>query len=249
MTSIINAVIVDDEPFGAEALAQLVAQECPGIRITGKAGSVESGRTLITKQQPGLVFLDIEMADGTGFDLLQAFPNAPFRVIFVTGYDKYALQAIKCCAVDYLLKPVEAADLVNAVNKLETGGSTAAARLEHLLQFISKPQSKSSKICIPTQSGMELMQPGEILYAEASREYTMLHTIKNGVIVSSYNIGEFETMLEGFGFFRIHNSFIVNREHLVRYVKGEGGTAVMSNKMELPVSRRRKNEFLEWLKG
>jgi two-component system, LytTR family, response regulator len=245
----IKAVIIDDEIHGSNALEKIVQQECPEVEIVAKAGSVTSGVEMITRHQPQLVFLDIEMPDGTGFDLLSRFDKPAFQVIFVTGFDRYALQAIKCCAVDYLLKPVEPTELIKAVEKIkQTLQPVTIERLQHLVDFIAKPFHKSNKIYIPTQTGAELIPASEILYCEASREYTLLYSTQKSTITSSYNIGEFESMLEDFGFFRIHNSFIINREHLLRYVKGEGGTVIMSNKNELPVSRRRKTDFLEWLK-
>ncbi|MBL7732164.1 MAG: response regulator transcription factor [Chitinophagaceae bacterium] len=245
-----NAIIIDDETYGSATLEKMLQQHAPGIQVIAKAASAAEGRQAILKHQPDLVFLDIEMPGGSGFDLLAGFETPSFQVIFVTGYDRYALQAIKCCAVDYLLKPVEPAELNRALDKLNRNTQNATLeRLQHLVDFMAKPSNKSNKICVPTPNGMELIPASDICYCEASREYTLLHTTNNGVITSSYNIGEFESMLENFGFFRIHNSYIINHDKVLRYLKGEGGTVIMSNKTELPVSRRRKPEFLEWLKN
>ncbi|MCX6319373.1 MAG: LytTR family DNA-binding domain-containing protein [Bacteroidetes bacterium] len=245
-----KAVIVDDEELGSATLEKMVHQHAAGIKVVARASSAAEGKAAILQHQPELVFLDIEMPGGSGFDLLAEFENPSFQVIFVTGFDRYALQAIKCCAVDYLLKPVEPAELLRSLEKLKrTTQPVTLERLQHLVDFIAKPRNKSNKICVPTQSGMELIPASDILYCEASREYTILHTAGHGSIISSYNIGEFESMLEDFGFFRIHNSYIINHDRVVRYNKGEGGTVIMSNQNELPVSRRRKTEFLEWLKG
>lgn len=245
-----KAVIVDDEAHGSAALEKMVHQQDAGIQVVGRATNVTEGRELILKQNPDLVFLDIEMPGGSGFDLLAGFENPAFQVIFVTGFDRYALQAIKCCAVDYLLKPVEPAELANALEKLKRNSQPVTLeRLRHLVDFIAKPRNKNNKICVPTQNGMELIPASNIYYCEASREYTLLYTTGNGIITSSYNIGEFESMLENFGFFRIHNSYIINHDQVRRYNKGEGGTVIMNNQAELPVSRRRKTEFLDWLKG
>ncbi len=245
-----KAVIVDDEELGSATLEKMVHQHAPDIRVVARAASAADGKSVILQHQPDLVFLDIEMPGGSGFDLLAAFEDPSFQVIFVTGFDHYALQAIKCCAVDYLLKPVEPAELNRALDKIRRNTQPVTLeRLQHLVDFIAKPRNKSNKICVPTQSGMELIPASDILYCEASREYTVLHTSGYGNITSSYNIGEFENMLETFGFFRIHNSYIINHDRVVRYHKGEGGTVIMSDNSELPVSRRRKAEFLEWLKG
>lgn len=245
-----KAVIVDDEELGSATLEKLVHQHAADIQVVARAASAAEGKTAILLHQPELVFLDIEMPGGDGFDLLAEFENPFFQVIFVTGFDRYALQAIKCCAVDYLLKPVEPAELNRALEKIRRNTQPVTLeRLQHLVDFIAKPRNKSNKICVPTQSGMELIPAAAILYCEASREYTVLHTEGFGSITSSYNIGEFESMLENFGFFRIHNSYIINHDRVVRYNKGEGGTVIMSDNSELPVSRRRKADFLEWLKG
>lgn len=245
-----KAVIVDDEELGSATLEKLVHQQAADVQVVARAANVTEGRDAILRHKPDLVFLDIEMPGGSGFDLLAGFDNPGFQVIFVTGFDRYALQAIKCCAVDYLLKPVEPAELARAMEKIKRNTQPVTLeRLQHLVDFIAKPRNKNNKICVPTQNGMELIPASDILYCEASREYTVLYTENHGAITSSYNIGEFETMLENFGFFRTHNSYIINHDHVLRYNKGEGGTVIMSNNCELPVSRRRKTEFLEWLKG
>jgi two-component system, LytTR family, response regulator len=245
-----KAVIIDDEEPGSAALEKLLHQQHADVQVAARATNITEGRELILKHVPDLVFLDIEMPGGNGFDLLAGFEKPAFRVIFVTGFDRYALQAIKCCAVDYLLKPVEPAELAAALEKLNSNTQPVTLeRLRHLVDFIAKPRNKTNKICVPTQTGMELIPASDIFYCEASREYTVLHTASHGTITSSYNIGEFESMLENFGFFRIHNSYIINHDQVRRYNKGEGGTVIMSNQAELPVSRRRKTEFLDWLKS
>jgi two-component system, LytTR family, response regulator len=245
-----KAIIIDDEEHGSASLKKMLRSCAGDIQVIACAASAAEGHAAIIKHQPDLVFLDIEMPGGSGFDLLAHFDNPSFQVIFVTGFDRYALQAIKCCAVDYLLKPVDATELTNAIEKLKRNTQQVTVeRLQHLVDFIAKPRNKTNKICVPSLNGMELIPAADILYCEASREYTILHTISNGAITSSYNIGEFETMLENLGFFRIHNSYIVNHDQVLRYIKGDGGSVVMSNKTELTVSRRRKAEFLEWLKG
>lgn len=245
-----NAIIIDDEQHGRAALEKMLLRQAPEIQVVGTAASVLEGKQAILKYRPDLVFLDIEMPGGSGFELLAAFDKPFFQVIFVTGYDQYALQAIKCCAVDYLLKPVEPAELERALDKIRHNTQAATIeRLQHLVDFIARPRNKSNKICIPTLNGMELIPASDICYCEASREYTILHTTSHGTIVSSYNIGEFESILASFGFFRIHNSYIINHDQVIRYVKGEGGTVIMPGQVELPVSRRRKAEFLFWLKN
>lgn len=245
-----KAVIIDDEELGSAALEKLLLQQHASVQVVARATNISAGRELILKHSPDLVFLDIEMPGGSGFDLLAGFENPSFRVIFVTGFDRYALQAIKCCAVDYLLKPVEQAELAAALEKAgRIAQPVTLERLQHLVDFMARPRNKSNKICVPTQNGMELIPASDIFYCEASREYTILYTAGHGTITSSYNIGEFESMLENFGFFRIHNSYIINHDQVRRYNKGEGGTVIMSNHAELPVSRRRKTEFLDWLKN
>jgi len=245
-----KAIIVDDEALGSATLEKLVQQHTPEVEVIARASDIKEGRELILRHRPELVLLDIEMPGGSGFDLLASFEHPFFQVIFITGYDRYALQAIKACAVDYLLKPVNPAELKAAIGKLNRKEENVTMeRLQHLVDFISRPRSKSNKICVPTQHGMELVPASSICYCEASREYTLLHTENGNTITSSYNIGEFETMLADFGFFRIHNSYVINHEKVLRYIRGEGGTVVMSNRRELPVSRRRRNDFLEWLKG
>ncbi len=244
-----KAIIIDDEKHGAAALDKMLRQHAADINVVAFATSAAEGRQLIIQHQPDLIFLDIEMPGGSGFDLLAGFENPSFKVIFVTGFDRYALQAIKCCAVDYLLKPVVPNELMKAIEKLkQSTPPVTLERLQHLVEFMAKPRNKGNKICVPTPNGMELIPAADIYYCEASREYTILHTAKYGSITSSYNIGEFESMLEDLGFFRIHNSYIINHDQVLRYIKGEGGTVIMSNNNELPVSRRRKAEFLEWLK-
>ncbi len=240
----INAIIIDDEKRGRETLAEQIRLSCPEVAITGEASGVKEGVTLVESEKPDLVFLDIMMGDGSGFDFLEQCRYKDFEVIFVTAHENFALKAFEYSAVHYLLKPVDEDLLCQAVQKIasDKGSKHLSEKLDVLLS--NKKQLK--KLAIPTSSGVEIAPIEDIYHLEASGNYTYIH-LRDSSILSSKTLKEFDSILSGSSFFRIHKSYLINMEKVVRYVQGDGGHVVIENGCEIEIARRRKDAFLKAL--
>ena len=245
----LRTLLIDDESKARENLRILLQKYCKSdIELIGESENVENGYKDILTSKPDLVFLDIEMGKGTGFDLLGKFDNYPFKVIFVTAYDQYAIKAIKFSALDYLLKPVMIKDLVEAVNKAKTAVNyDKDGQFRALFDVIRKPNQKTNRIAIPVQDGYKLVPVDQIMFCQAQKEYTFINLVNGETICSSLNLGEYEDLLHDYDFFRVHHSYIINRQHIQRYIRGEGGEIIIKNDQHIPVSRRKKEDFLAWL--
>lgn len=246
----IRTILVDDEINSRNALKQLLSRYCKEIEVIGEAKNVAEAFTMIQQLKPSLIFLDIEMPNGTGFDLLMKFPNPNFDVIFVTGFDQYALNAFKFSATDYLLKPLETQELIAAVNKViekQKKSSPSFSSYNVLMHNLSQQDKKNRRICIQTASEVEIIRLGDILYCEASGNYTVYHLINSKQIASSERLGELESRFSEYPFFfRSHDSYLINIEYVVKYNKTTQ-LVLMENTVNLPISRRRKDEFLSLL--
>lgn len=245
-----KAIIVDDENRSVETLKIILQQFCTNeVEIVGTANCIQDAYTLIHSVSPDIVFLDVEMPHGSGFDLLEKIPKPNFEVIFTTGFDRYAVTAIKFSALDYLLKPINIEEVREAVSKAKKRieGKHTQNSLEHLINNLRHPRDKTNKIPISVVNGFQFVPVNTIVYCEADDDYTYIHLTDNQKLTVSKNIKEFEDILANYDFFRIHHSYLVNRDYIKKYVKGEGGTILTEQGNELPVSRRRKQEFLEWL--
>lgn len=242
----IKAIIVDDELKGREVLANCLTKYCPDVKLLACADSVKSGIEAIKIFEPELVFLDIEMPDGTGFDLLSKITKVNFEIIFVTAYDKYAIKAIKFSALDYLLKPVDPHELEVAVRKV-MGKNDRVEKNNELLEILMNNISEKKSLqrfAIPVHNGYVLVYLKDIVRLSIEEEYTAAHMIDGSTHVLSKPLKEFEKLLEEENFLRIHNSHIVNLAYIAKYIRGEGGFVVLKNKVQLEVSRRRKAELL-----
>jgi two-component system LytT family response regulator len=243
-----RAIVVDDERSGREMLVSLLQRSVPELEVVAVADSVASARTIIREEKPALIFLDIELGDGTGFDLLASLDSVDFDVIFVTAYDHYAIQALRCAAVDYLLKPVDPEALRDAVTRAMSHASTRQSteqRLQLLFEQIRTPRTE--RLALPTSEGYLFVQIADIIRCESSSNYTTFHLLNNRSIMVSHTLGEYEAILSEHGFFRVHHSSLVNINRMERYVKGKGGYVVMSDGSQVDVSVRRKERFLETL--
>lgn len=257
MTHNLRAVLIDDETNAREALGNLLRLLCPEVEICGEAKNAELGIELIKKVQPNLVFLDIQMPGKSGFDLLASFAKVDFGVIFTTAYQEYAIRAFRFSAIDYLLKPIDPDELQAAVEKFKA--QVAGVNPEQLeilqeqlgssqnLTLIQRKKNDHQRIALPTAEGVHFVEMTEIIQCESLGSYTKFHLVKGPPIVVSRLLKEYEEILDNYYFFRVHQSNIVNLEHIKRYVKGDGGQVWMSNNMEIEVSRRRKDEFLALL--
>lgn len=245
----LKAVVIDDiESIRREYLA-LIKAHCPNVQILGQADSVESGVKLIRQTNPDLVFLDVEMGDGTGFDLLQKLKPINFKVIFVTGHEDFAIRAFRFSAIDYLLKPVDATELVDAVKKAEEAISKDVfeTKLNNLFTNLERPKNLQ-KLILKTADRIYSVNIQDIVNCESDKNYTTFYLINAPKLVVSNNLKEYETMLTPYNFFRTHKSHLINLAYFDHYVKADGGnTIVMKNKQSIPLSVRKKDEFLSLL--
>lgn len=240
-----RAVIIDDEKRARNYLRGIVEDQFEEVEIVGEADGVAAGQELVESVSPDLIFLDVQMQDGTGFDLLAKIDRSKFHVIFVSAYDRFAITAIKFSAVDYLLKPVEPSDLGLALEKVKKGKS--ADEVQKKLDLLLNNVNKIEKIVLPALNGIEFVKIEDIIRCESDNNYTSFHLTSGDKIIVSKTLKDYEDMLENKGFFRTHKSHIINLAYMKKYIKGEGGIVVMEDGSEVTVSRRRKEEFMEML--
>jgi two-component system LytT family response regulator len=243
----ITAIIVEDELSGIENLILLLNKFCPQVKIIGSARTAREGKEIILEKKPQLVFLDIEMPYGNGFDLLQSFDSIDFEVIFVTAFDKYALKAIKSSAIDYLLKPIDIEELIKAVNKayININQKQEKERINTLLQNLGP--KKLEKIALPTGNGMLFIKTSDVIRCEAEGGYTWFYLTNRPKILTTRNLGEYEELLESNDFLRVHHQHLVNFEHIAEYRKGTSPVLIMSDGAEITVSFRKKDALMEKL--
>jgi two-component system LytT family response regulator len=247
MNNKIKAIIIDDEPDGRTVLHSLIKIYCPQIDVLGQSCSGEEGLSMIQDLNPELVFLDIDMPGMNGFSLLKRLKEITFEVIFVTAHHHYALKAIKHSALDYLLKPVDKTELIEAVEKfIKLNKENVNERMSFLLKNESKDASEITQIILNVREGYIFTDIEDIIRCEADGNYTMVH-LKNGTRqLASKTLKEFEHILGQNNFWRIHKSHLINLKHLKKYVKGDGGgNVVMTDNSEIEVSRRNKDAFLK----
>ena len=242
-----TALLIDDEPEARRSLGFLISKHCPELRILGQASGVEEGKSLISQLEPDIVFLDIEMQDGTGFDLLQSFLRPSFRVIFVTAYDQYAIRAFEFNALDYLLKPIDIFRLVDAVKKVQHySGDSYFSQIASLLDNIRSMQFET--IILQTQEGQHYIRLENIIRLNSDKNYTSFFCVGRKEIIVSESIKRYERLLPQDRFFRTHQSHIVQRRFVRSYLKESGGYIEMTDGYQVPVSRRKKDAFFAWMR-
>lgn len=246
-----KALIVDDEVKGAKTLHALLTEYCKEIEVMAMAHSVEEAEKAIGVINPAVVFLDIEMPDGNGFELLEKFPKHSFQVIFTTAYDHFAIQAFKTNAVSYLLKPIDVDELVSAVAKLKQHDNAQQAErfanIETALNELRNQGKTNTRLAIQSVEGISFIEVDKIVRLEADSNYTHIFLVGGKKITSAKTLKDYETSLTQNNFFRVHNTHVVNLNHIERYIKGEGGYVVTTDNVTIEVSRRRKAELLEVL--
>ena len=247
-----RTVLVDDEPRGLNTLKKLLQEYCPELKIVAECSDADSGREMIELLEPHIVFLDISLPGKSGFDLLAELKNIKFELIFVTAHNEYTLQAFRYSAVDYLVKPIDEDLLINAVARAvkRVSSTNVNENVNALLHNIGKsPASQDSRLCIPSVKGFQMVELKDIMYFEASGSYTNIYFSDGSSICASKPIFEYEELLSDAGFVRIHKSSLVNLTHIREYLRGEGGSVVLYNNVELEVSRRKKELFLSKIKS
>lgn len=248
----LQTILIDDEPRGLNSLQKLLQLNCSDVEIVATCSNVDGAVERINELNPDLVFLDIAMPIKSGFDLLREFEEIQFEVIFVTAHNKFMIEAFHFSAIDYLLKPVDDDLLIDAVKRakkriIEKTGSKNIETFLHNIQQRQSPQNM--KLCIPSLKGFQVVELNEILYAEAAGNYTNFYFANHHSICTSKPIHEYEELLEDAGFIRIHKSHLINLLHVKEYVKGEGGSVILSNGKEMEVARRKKDTFLTKMKA
>lgn len=238
----LRALLVDDSVGSLETLRSLLENFCPQVEIVGEAENPDKAYELMLKLRPNLILLDVEMPLGTGFDLVEQSKDLEFEVIFITAHEQYALEAIKHEALDYLLKPVSHIDLMKAIKKAETrieGKNIVDGKKAQL----TEANPKKNKLAIPTQKGIEFLPVDKILYFEADGAYTYIHTLEKKIL-TTLRLGKWEEKLTK-SFFRIHRSYVINLNEIKEYIRGVGGFVIMTNGAKLPITRNRRDAFLQ----
>jgi two-component system LytT family response regulator len=243
----VRSLIIDDEKHCCDNLQWQLKQYCPEIKVMGSCNSGEKAIDQINQLHPELIFLDVEMPGMTGFEMLERLAEIDFDIIFTTGFDQYAIRAIKFGALDYLVKPIDKDELREAVTKF-TGRSQGDSlkQLTALLTHIRKSNDLSfQKIALPTLHGYELVPLNNIMLCVSNSNYTDIRLNNGQHLVISRTLKDIEELLNMPPFFRVHNSYIVNLQYAIRYVKGEGGQLILNNDVNVPVSRNKKDELLK----
>jgi two-component system, LytTR family, response regulator len=241
----LKAILIDDDQSNLSGLNEKLLKHCPQVQVISSCENAEEGIKAIESGKPDLVFLDIEMPVMNGFLLLQQLTYRDFELIFVTAYDHYAIRAIKYSALDYLVKPVEIDDLKTAVTKakINRNSRTSQLQMELLLEHLNNKQPK--RITIPTSDGLRFINIEDIVYLEASNNYTNIYLSTNQKLLVSRTLKDFEDILPSDIFLRIHHSTVINKYYVEKYIRGEGGQVVMRHGNVLDVSKRKKSEFLQ----
>ena len=238
-----TAIIIDDETGAREALRSLLENFIQGVEVVAEADGAQLGLAAIRQLKPDIVFLDINMPGGTGFDLLEQLESIDFALVFVTAYDQYAIKAIKFSALDYLLKPVDLQELRKTIERIGQAGKGHAQR--QLVEHYQKNQSSRDTLALPTLDGFDIVRVADIVRCEGERNYTTFF-LKNGErIVVSRTLKEYEMLLSDSSFLRVYQSHLVNLLFVKRYIRGRGGFLVMEDGAPLPVSREKKEELLK----
>ncbi|MEL6926557.1 MAG: LytTR family DNA-binding domain-containing protein [Bacteroidota bacterium] len=251
MQNTISAIIVDDEIDSRETLRNYLVKYCPQVSLLAECQDIIEARAAILKHQPQLVLLDIEMPRGNAFDLLEQWGDIDFEIIFITAFSQYAVQAFKLSAAHYLLKPVNIEELEKAVADVETllSQKQQLSRANILLENIGAIHAQNRKLVLPLLEGFDVVRMSEVLYCEAEDNFTCFHFTDGRRQLICRNLKFYESVLEPFGFYRIHRSHLINLEYLKRYLKGKGGSVVLENGTELLVANSKKEGLLQRITG
>lgn len=246
----LRTVIIDDESNARQVIANILELYCEKVELIGQAEDVKTGLILIDELKPDLVLLDIQMPDGTGFDLLKQIGNIDFNFIFITAYDQYAIKAIKLSALDYVLKPINVNELIDAIEKAEifqVNQGEARLRLENYHNNISN-RNFEKRISLNTTDSVYSIKIKNITYCKSDKNYTDIYLENGKKLLISKTLKDFELLLLDFGFFRVHQSYLINMNFVSRYEKkGLVGNAILENETKIPVSSRKRESFLRFL--
>lgn len=239
----IRAILIDDEIFNLENLQTLLEKHCPQVTIIATAQNIDDALDAVVKHSPNLLFLDIQMGNKTGFDVLKQLPTRNFEVVFITAFDQYGIQAVKFAALDYLLKPIDIEELILAVNKAENKLSTQVqtSQLDFLLQQLKKSETKVSKIALQMQGEIRYVTLSEIIRCEADNTYTYFFLSNDEKILVSKSLKEYADLLRPNGFLRCHQSHLVNPDYVKSLLKEDGGVLLLLSGEKIPISKPNKD--------
>jgi len=242
----LKTVIIDDEHDAVNFIGSIIGEYCTSLEVVGEAHNVLEGVAVITDKKPDLVFLDIEMPNGTGFDLLTHFPEKDFEVVFITAFNHYAIKAIKFSAVDYILKPININEFIEAVNRVVQKRKEKSSAGDESFRMLMEnlKSAHPTRLAIPTSDGMEYLNPKDIIRIEADRSYSWFYITGNRKILVSKHLKEFQDLLNDRYFFRAHNSHLINLKYVKKFIRKEGGYIEMLDGEQIPISRNRKDLFL-----
>ncbi len=243
----IRCILIDDEADSLEVMEMLLKTHCPQVQIAAICHSAEQGISAINHYRPDVVFLDVEMPNMNGFDMLEKFDKLFFDVVFVTAYHQFAIRAFRYSALNYLLKPVDADDLKETIRRIETSRTPPLKeQMELLLQSVHNRESQTiTRIALTTSYGMLFADTKDIIYCESDNNYTHVKMAGGNKILVSKTMKEIDETLAGPDFYRIHNSYLINLNHIKKFVRGEGGYVMMDDDTMVSISRTKKQAFLE----
>ncbi len=245
----LRTIIIDDKVNARDSLTKALNNLCPGVEIAGYGNNVKSGMEAILLHKPDLVLLDIDMPDGTGFDLLRQLKTIDFKIIFITGFQDYAIEAFKFSALDYLLKPVNEQDLVVAIQRAEESieRKNISGNLNVFFENLNTKSKESKKIVLNTSGEIHIINISDIIRCESEINYTWFFLNDGRKIFVSKTLMEYEELFQDYSFIRIHRTHLINADYIESYRKSEGGFVIMRDKITIPVSSRKKNDLLKLL--
>lgn len=246
ITNQLKAVIIDDDDFSCFHLQDIIKHKVSDVEVIATFNSAEEAIGKLALLKPDVVFLDVEMPGGmSGFDMLKKLPAINFEIIFTTSHEHYAIRAIRFSAIDYLLKPVNIADLQEAISRVYEKRSKDTDLSLWQMEVVTQAKTRIENLAIPTMEGLIFIGLQDMLYCEGDDRYTKIFLTDKKMVMSSRTLGSFEELLLPHGFFRIHKSHLINLSHMKKYLRGDGGQVILTDGTTLDVSRRKKDELLK----
>lgn len=247
----LKAIVIDDEMHSRETMKNLLEEFCDDVEVLAVIGTIDEAVIAIPKLNPDVVFLDIELQTGTGFDILSQLNTINFEVVFTTAFEQYAIKAVKFSSLDYLLKPIDLEELQIAVEKAKKirNQDTYNKQLETLIFNLKQQNANERKICLSTSEGFEFINVEDIIYCKADGSYTQFQLKNKQSHLVSKHLKEYESLLSDQNFMRVHNSYLINLKQVAKYVKSDGGYILMNNDHTASVSRNKKELFFERMQG
>lgn len=241
-----KVVLIEDNPAARRSFSQLLEEYCPDVKLIGEAENVAKGLDLLTNCSPDLVFLDIEMPDGTSFDILRKLPEINFQIIFASSHEKYALRAIKFSAIDYILKPIDPEELVNAIEKAksELTNHKTSQKVQTLIHNTNNQEKDPTRLVLKDKYGIQIVPVKDIIHLEANGSYTKFYIHEQDSLLVSKGLKDYENILSSQQFFRCHQSHLINLDYLLRYDKRDGDYLVLKDKSKIPLATRKKESLL-----